>query len=79
MTRFFLNIRKPDGELIQGDQGAELTQLGRARETAIKVAVDLVRENPETATWAFEITDEVDRIVLSENVGKLAAMAEGST
>jgi hypothetical protein len=68
MARFFLHIRTSDGVLIRDDEGTELLHLGRLRDTATKVAADLIRDDPAAADWTLEVSDETDRVVLSEKL-----------
>jgi hypothetical protein len=64
MARFFAHVRTPSG-LIPDGEGFELANIGKLRESASRIAADLVANNPAAIDWTFELTDEVGRTVLT--------------
>ena len=63
MAHFFAHVRTST-RLIPDNDGFELANIGRLRETAAKIAADLVAKDPHAINWTFELSDENGRTVL---------------
>ena len=64
MPRFFAHVRTATA-LVPDGEGLELEHLGQARENAARIAADLVVGDPSAIDWTFEITNELNQIVLT--------------
>lgn len=64
MARYFAHVRTATDLIPDGD-GFELENLGKVHVNAARIAADLVANDPSAKDWTFEITDELNRIVLT--------------
>ena len=64
MARYFAHVRTAT-DLIPDGEGFELENLGKVHVNVARIAADLVASDPRAKDWTFEITDELNRIVLT--------------